>query len=78
MYSANTRQENDLLRCIQEQQGNVMVITDHTVPLARFCQDFDIPFRSRDLYIVETARDYVPVQVRKHVSQGARFGSFGG
>jgi len=77
-YGNDTRKENELFRTITEQRGNVLVLTDEMVPAARFCQQLDIPFSSRDLYIVETASDYIPVQVRKMSSARFQFGSLAG
>jgi len=76
LRSSNKRKENDLMRMITEQCGNVLVLTDEPVPMARFCQQLDIPFSSKDLYIVETASDYVPVQVKNRYATPASFGSF--
>ena len=75
LYSASTRAENELFNTITNTKGNVLILTDEMVPLARFCQQLDIPFSSRDLYIVETAGDYVPVQVAKKPRVATRFGS---
>ncbi len=73
-YNQDRRSENLLYLGITQQQGNVLVLTDEPVPLARFCQQMNIPFKSRDLFIVETAEDYVPVQA-KAKRNGAAFGS---
>ena len=75
LYSASSRAENELFNTITNTKGNVLILTDEMVPLARFCQQLDIPFSSRDLYIVETAGDYVPVQVAKKPRVATRFGS---
>lgn len=77
LYSATARQENELYRTITEQGGTVLVVTDHPVPLARLCQQCDIPFTSTDMYIVETASDYIPVQIAPKPTPPAQFGSFG-
>ncbi len=75
LYGNNSRQKNELFRTITEQHGNVLVLTDEMVPVARFCQQLDIPFSSRDLFIVETASDYIPIQVREPQMPRPQFGS---
>ncbi|MFD0916651.1 hypothetical protein ACFQ14_09555 [Pseudahrensia aquimaris] len=77
LYEPTSREENELHRAITDQQGTILVLTDHAVPLARFCRQMDIPFRSRELYIVETESDYVPVQVPATQRAASRFGTFG-
>ncbi len=76
LYSGSSRAENDLYRSIVEQQGNVLILTDEPVPLARFCLQMDIPFSSKELYLVETASDYLPVQMSQKAAHHSRFGSF--
>ena len=78
LYSRSSRAENELLRMITEQRGNVLIVTDHPVPLARFCRELDIPFKSNEMYLVETAGDYIPVQMKPQPKPAANFGSFGG
>ncbi len=79
LYSPTSRQENELLRVITEQCGNVMIISDHPVPLARFCKDFNIPFKTMQKFLVANETDYVPVQLlQKQQPQRAAFGSLGG
>lgn len=68
------RRENELFLNITEKRGNVLVLTDEPVQVARFCQGLDIPFSSKDLYLVETASDYVPVQQK---TKSGRIGHFG-
>ena len=43
LYSSTPRQENDLFRCLTEQRGPVLVLTDHETAMINFCLDFDIP-----------------------------------
>ena len=75
MYSANARQKNDLFRTISEHGSNVFILCDEMVAVARFCQELDIPFSSKDLFLVETANDYIPVQVSPRPVQTSSFGS---
>ena len=77
LYSCSSRNENTLMRTITDQQGNVLVLTDHPVPMARFCRELDIPFRSKEPYMMEAANDYVPVSIKSRPKPTAKFGTFG-
>ena len=57
LYGDNARQQNDLFRVITEQRGNVLVLTDEVAPMARFCQDLDIPFSNEELMDTNSASD---------------------
>ena len=63
LYSATARQQNELYRTITEQGGNVLVLTDEPIPMAHLCQQTNIPFSSRNMFIVETGAGDVPVQM---------------
>ena len=78
LYTPNARKQNELFRMITEQRGSVLVLTDEMVPMVRFCEQLNIPFSSRDLYIVETASDYEPVQMLKQATQRSQFGCLAG
>ena len=66
--NATSRQENDLLRTMTDQPGNILVLADKMVPVARFCQELDIPFLSRDLYLVENGRGITPAQINTQIN----------
>ena len=75
MRTPNRRKENELFSSITEQRGNVLVLTDEPVQVARFCQGLDIPFSSKDMYLLETATNYVPVQTKAKCGSVRQFGS---
>lgn len=75
LRTPDRRRENELYLSITEKRGNVLVLTDEPVQVARFCQGLDIPFTSKDLYLVETTSDYVPIQVKAKSGRVGHFGS---
>ncbi len=70
--------ENPLVDWISDQNSDVMIITDHVVAVARICQKNGISFSSRELYIVETGSDHVPVQLGGQVQYDERVNSLAG
>ena len=69
LYSATSRQQNDLYRTITEQRGNVLVLTDEPLPMAQLCEQTNIPVSGRDIFIMETAKGDIPVQMKTPAAQ---------
>ncbi len=75
LLGATSRQENELYRTITENGHNVLVVTDQPAAVARFCQQLDIPFVSRELYLVEEPHEYLDAATYNPATSAARFGS---
>ena len=50
----NTGDETHLYRLIRQEDGDVLVVTDEVGQVAEFCTRMNIPFKSKDFYVVET------------------------
>ena len=75
LRNCNRRLENELFRMITDQVDNLLILSDEPAQVARFCRQLDIPFAIRDLYIIENASDYVPIQQNTRPKGTASFGS---
>lgn len=56
----NSGDETHLYRLIRQEEGDVLIVTDEISQVADFCTRMNIPFKSKDFYVVESgAGDYV-------------------
>jgi len=64
LYSENKEQEEALIKSIKKQKGAVLIVEEQAAPVARFCQQSGIAFTSDELFVVETAKGDVPVEMK--------------
>ncbi len=76
-------EEVRLCEDLNEMGGTILVVTDDIPYVASLCNLYEIPFTSREFYVVETGKGDIVKSVTPEVAaqtakQTVRFGTFGG
>ena len=75
-------EEVRLCEDLNEMGGSILVVTDDIPYVASLCNLYDIPFTSREFYVVETGKGDIVKSVTPELAtpaarQTVRFGTFG-
>lgn len=68
--------EMQLMNLITQKQGDILVITDQVSQMADYCMRTNIPFVTKDFYIVETGKGGVVKHVPPQPAYNIKFGAF--